>query len=172
MILRGLLVPLSAVLAVTGIAGALDFGHIRVNASASLPIGLYRITSDKSAKLIEFCPAEPFGSLSASRAYRGKGNCPDGAEPLMKPIVAMAGDTILVSARGVFVNGTRLQNSAPLSVDTKGRPLPHWPFGEYRVAPGSVWVISSYNARSFDSRYFGPISIASVRAHLRQLITE
>lgn len=172
MIPRGLLAPLSAALVLTAMVGAFHFGGIRVNTSASLPIGLYKITQEPSAKLIEFCPAEPFGSLSASRAYRGKGNCPDGAEPLMKPIVAVAGDAVTVSAAGVAVNGALLPNSAPLPFDTQHRSLPPWPFGKYRVTPGTVWVVSSYNQRSFDSRYFGPISVASIHSHLRPLLTE
>ena len=172
MILRGLLALLSAVLMVATTAGTFQLCGVRVNASASLPIGLYGITSDLSAKLVEFCPAEPFGSLSANRAYRGKGVCPDGAEPLMKPAVATAGDTVTVSPAGVAVNGVLLPNSAPLSFDTKHRPLQHWRYGRYTVAPGTSWVISSYSPRSFDSRYFGPIATRSVRAHLRRLLTE
>lgn len=172
MILRGLLAPLSAGLIMTAIAGTFHFMGIRVNASASLPIGLYRITSDRSATLVEFCPAEPFGSLSANRAYRGKGNCPDGAEPLMKPIAAVAGEVVTTSVRGVTVSGRLLANSAPLRVDTKNRILNPWPFGQYRVQAGTVWVISSYNARSFDSRYFGPIPVSSIRSHLTPLMTE
>ena len=172
MIPHGRLGLLSAGVALIAIAGTFEVCGIRVNSSASLPIGLYRVTSDRSAKLIDFCPAEPFGSLSASRAYRGKGNCPDGAEPLMKPIVATTGDTIKVSATGVAVNGKMLPNSAPLQFDTKHRPLRHWPFGEYRVIAGTVWVISSYNPRSFDSRYIGPVSSGSIRSQLRPLLTE
>lgn len=172
MILRGLLAPFSAGLLVTAIAATFHFAGIRVNASASLPIGLYITTSDGSSKLVEFCPAEPFGSLSANRSYRGKGNCPDGAEPLMKPIVAVAGDRVGLSALGVAVNGRLLPNSAPLPFDTKHRPLRHWQFGEYRVMAGSVWVISSYNSRSFDSRYFGAVEILALRSHLKPLITE
>ena len=172
MILRGLLALLSAVLTVAATAGTFQFCGIRVNASASLPIGLYRITSDQSAKLVEFCPAEPFGSLSANRAYRGKGNCPDGAEPLMKPIVAVAGDTIEFSAAGIVVNGMLLPNSAPLRFDTKHRPLQHWQFGKFTVPSETVWVISTYNPRSFDSRYFGPVTTADIQFHLRPLVTE
>lgn len=176
MILRGRLARLSgivpAAVAIAGIGVAFQLGGIRVNASSSLPIGLYRTTSDKSARLIEFCPVEPFASISSSRGYRGKGNCQDRAEPLMKPIVAVAGDIVEVSSRGIAVNGGLLPNSAPLPLDTKHRPLRHWPFGTYRVAPSAVWVISSFNARSFDSRYFGPVPIASIRCHLRPLLTE
>lgn len=172
MILRGLLAPLSATVAASGICAAFHFGGLRVNVSSSLPIGLYRTTSNKSARLIEFCPVEPFASMSAGRGYRGKGSCPDAAEPLMKPIVALAGDAVEVFAKGVSVNGNLLANSAPRPFDTKNRPLRHWPFGEYKVAPGTIWVISSFNARSFDSRYFGPISTSSIRSYLTPLLTE
>jgi type IV secretory pathway protease TraF len=37
---------------------------------------------------------------------------------------------------------------------------------------GTVWVISSFNSRSFDSRYFGPIPASSIRSRLQALITE
>ena len=172
MILRGLLALLSAAITIAGVCTAFCFGGVRVNASASLPIGLYKKTSDKSVRLVEFCPAEPSGILSARRSYRRPGNCPDGAEPLMKPIVAVAGDTVDVSPRGVAVNGKLLPNSAARPFDTKNRPLQHWPYGTYRVAPDTAWVISSFNSRSFDSRYFGPIAISSIRRHLRPLLTE
>ena len=161
-----------AVAALAAIYFAFRIGGIRVNASPSLPIGLYKTTSNMTEKLVEFCPAEPFASLSASRGYRGKGNCPDGAEPLMKPVVAIAGDVVETSNQGVAVNGKLLPNSTARPFDTKNRPLTHWPFGRYRVIPGTVWVISSYNSRSFDSRYFGPIPKKSIRCRLQPFLTE
>jgi conjugative transfer signal peptidase TraF len=90
----------------------------------------------------------------------------------MKPIVALPGDTVELTAAGVTVNRKLLPNSAPLPFDTKHRPLQHWPFGKYRLASGTVWVISSYNARSYDSRYFGPIPLPLVRNRLTPLMTE
>jgi conjugative transfer signal peptidase TraF len=176
MIRRGLLARLSgalpAVIVVVGVCLSFQIGGIRVNASTSLPLGLYKITTDPSAKLVEFCPAEPFASLSAIRGYRGKGNCLDGAEPLMKPIVAVEGDTVEISIRGVTVNGKLLPNSSPRSFDKQNRSLAHWSFGTYNVGVGTVWVISSFNSRSFDSRYFGPIPASSIRSRLQALITE
>lgn len=176
MILRGPLALFSSTIlasaVLTGICIVFQAAGIRLNTSASLPIGLYRATADKAARLIAFCPTGLAASLSASRGYRGRGNCPDGAEPLLKPIVAVAGDVVEVSPQGVAVNGRLLSNSAPRAFDTKRRPLPHWPFGDYRVAPGTVWVISSYNARSFDSRYFGPVSTSAIRARLQPVLTE
>jgi conjugative transfer signal peptidase TraF len=144
---------------------------IRINASPSLPIGVYRTTSDPGDRLIEFCPAEPFASLAISRGYRDRGTCRDGATPLMKPVVARPGDTVDLSEQGIAVNGRLLPNTAPLRVDTHGRPLVPWPFGRYQVQPRTVWVASSHHPRSFDSRYFGPIPVGSIRDHVRPVLT-
>lgn len=154
------------------LAAGFQLAGIRVNASASLPIGLYQTTSDTAANLVEFCPSGPDATLSANRAYRAKGNCSDGAEPLMKPVVAVPGDVVEVSPQGIAVNGRLLPNSAPRYSDTKNRALQHWPFGTYGVSPGTAWVVSSFNSRSFDSRYFGPIPVISIRSYLRPLLTE
>jgi len=157
---------------VLGLAFAAAWAGLRLNDSPSMPTGLYiRTSSGSNASLVVFCPAEPFATLAAERGYRSRGNCPDGAEPLAKPIVARAGDIVELSATGMVVNGRLLQNTPPLATDTAGRPLPHWRFGRYAVAPGSVWVASSYSPRSFDSRYFGPVEASEVREHVRPLLT-
>ena len=156
---------LGCMLMVPAIAG------VRLNDSPSLPVGLYVVTSDRSADLVEFCPTEPYASLAVERGYRSEGSCPDRGAPLMKPIAAQPGDTVEISSRGFAVNGNALPNSAPLKVDTEGRRLQHWPFGKYRVETATVWVISSYNRRSFDSRYFGPVPTISIRARVRPLLT-
>ncbi len=149
-----------------------SWAGLRLNDSPSMPTGLYvRTSSESTASLVVFCPAEPFARLSLERGYRSRGNCPDGAEPLAKPIVARPTDVVELSAKGMAVNGRVLPHTAPLAMDTAGRPLPHWPFGRYVVAPGTLWVASSYNPRSFDSRYFGPVNASQVREHVRPLLT-
>ena len=150
------------------IAGAVG---IRINASTSLPLGLYKETPDVSAPLIEFCPQAPYGSFAVGRGYRSVGNCPDGAAPLMKPVVAKPGDIVDVSSLGITVNGVLLPNTAPKNQDSKGRPMQPWPSGQYRVPLGFVWVASSYNPWSFDSRYFGPLPVGIIRGRLKPLLT-
>ncbi len=144
---------------------------LRINGSPSLPVGFYMTSSEPDSDLVEFCPAEPFASLALSRGYRDQGVCSDGGAPLLKPVVARAGDLVQVSGAGIAVNGRLLPNTAPLRADTKGRPLTSWPPSRYTVEPGFVWVASSYSPRSFDSRYFGPVAISSVRDHVRPLLT-
>lgn len=149
-----------------------SWAGLRLNDSPSMPTGLYvRTSSLSSASLVVFCPEEPFARLSVERGYRSRGNCRDGAEPLAKPIAARLGDVVELSAKGMAVSGRLLPNTAPLATDTAGRPLTHWPFGRYVVAPSTLWVASSYNRRSFDSRYFGPVKASQVREHVRPLLT-
>jgi conjugative transfer signal peptidase TraF len=155
-----------------GLALVASWAELRLNDSPSMPTGLYvRTSSESNASLAVFCPVEPFARLSVERGYRSRGSCQDSAEPLAKPIAARPADVVELSAKGVSVNGQLLPNTAPLATDTAGRPLPHWPFGKYVVAPGTLWVASSYNPRSFDSRYFGPVKASQVREHVRPLLT-
>jgi conjugative transfer signal peptidase TraF len=144
--------------------------EIRLNGSPSLPIGLYRVSPNPAADLIEFCPAEPFAALATARGYRRPGRCPDGGTPLLKPVVARAGDRVTVSLGGVAVNGVLLPNSAPRLRDTAGRPLISSPPGTYEVRQGTLWVVSTYESSSYDSRYFGAIDESQVLSRLRPFL--
>lgn len=165
---RAGLIAVGVVLAVFQIGG---FVGLRINLSPSLPMGLYLTTPTADARMVEFCPAEPFATLAIKRGYRDPGTCRDGAAPLLKPVVAETGDVVEVSPRGITVNGTLLRSTAPLAKDTKGRRLESWPAGRYVVAEGTLWVASSYHPRSFDSRYFGPIPTTAIRNRVRPFLT-
>jgi conjugative transfer signal peptidase TraF len=149
---------------VAGLAG------IRVNTSSSLPLGLYARIDQSGAGLVEFCPSDPYASLSRDRGYRVRGfTCPDRAAPLLKPVIAQAGDIVEVSPAGLAVNGRLLPNTAPLPSDKANRPLDPWPSGIYRVRPGTIWVASTYSRASYDSRYIGPVEEKSIRGRLKPL---
>ena len=162
---------ITVVAVMVGMFLAFGFLGIRFNSSPSLPVGLYIVTTDAHANLVEFCPSEPFASMSIVRGYRDQGVCADGAAPLLKPVVASAGDFVELSLSGISVNGRLLPNTAPLSKDSNGRQLQPWGFGRYAVASGTVWVASSYHPRSFDSRYFGPVATLEIRHRLKPLFT-
>jgi len=137
----------------------------RWNGSPSLPRGLY--ASAARSDLIEFCPPEPWGYIALKRQYREPGVCPDYGSPLLKPIAASEGDRVELSAAGIGVNGRAIANTAPRVLDSMNRPLDHYPFGTYVVQHGDVWVASSWNYKSFDSRYFGPVRLSAIRHYLR-----
>jgi len=72
---------------------------------------------------------------------------------------------------GFYITSHSLPNSAGRVRDHIHRPLEPWPYGTYKVEPGTMWVVSSFNSYSFDSRYYGPISDSTIRHHLRPLWT-
>jgi conjugative transfer signal peptidase TraF len=153
-----------------GLIAGWVFG-IRFNLTPSLARGFYIIGNSPSASLVEFCPQGTAASISLSRQYRTAGACADGGAPLLKPAVAFPGDQVQVSADGIRVNGQLLPNSTGRFRDHFQRPLDPWPYGIYKVEPGTMWVISSFNSYSFDSRYYGAIPQSSIRHHLRPLWT-
>ena len=141
--------------------------HLRLNLSGSMPAGLWRIetasTSIEPGQIVSVClPAWP-ASMAVERGYIGRGECPTDVEPLIKPVVAVAGDEIVVSESGLSVNGRAIEGTAQRRLDTVGRPLWLMPAGTYDVSPGSIWVASGHDPRSFDSRYFGPVPTDNVR---------
>jgi conjugative transfer signal peptidase TraF len=166
---RRLAVGVSAVTALCFIAG---FSGVRINTSPSLPLGLYVRTTARNAQLVEFCPEEPYATISRERGYRTAGfACPDRAVPLMKRIVAQVGDVVQMSAFGLRVNGRSIPNTVPLMEDAAGRQLSAYPSGVYKVQPGTVWVASTHNRGSYDSRYMGPVPTRLIRGRLKPLWT-
>jgi conjugative transfer signal peptidase TraF len=141
---------------------------LRWNATDSVPIGLYRLTDAAHGSYISFCLTGPYGVLANDRGYRERSiACPDGFAPLVKPIVARTGDVVTVSHWGISVNGTLLKSSIAAKQDGRGRSLSAMSDGTYQVAPGTIWVISTYNPMSYDSRYFGPISLPRIISYAR-----
>ena len=163
--------------AATGIAAALT-AHgtgLVINATPSMARGVWQQTDQPLARgvVVIACPP-PTAALEVGvdRHYLGDGDCPGRYEPLIKPIAAMPGDTVVVRPSGAIeVNGTPLENSRSLRNDEAGRHLTGVPAGTYTVAPGHVWLISTYSPLSFDSRYLGPVPISSIRGTVKPLWT-
>ena len=54
---------------------------LRINTSPSLPMGLYITTADVGANLVEFCPVEPFATLSIVSGLSRSRNLPRRCSP-------------------------------------------------------------------------------------------
>jgi conjugative transfer signal peptidase TraF len=132
------------------------------NWTPSVPIGVYWMTGNRTAPYLAFCMSFRVRTEAVAHGYEPmRGNCPDGTAWILKPNLQHA-HAITFTDRGFAIDARLLPNTAPLAKDRFGRPLPHYPFGTYLVSPQEVWVVSTYNNRSYDSRYFGPIPAASV----------
>lgn len=164
---------LAAALPLLCIALAAPAG-LRVNMTPSMPRGLWQVSpiqgSIARGAVVSLCPPDNDVFRKAMRrGYITSGVCPGGYEPLLKPVAAISGDVVSVTAAGIAVNGISVANTAALAQDSAGRTLQPLPPGLYRVSPGEVWVLSGHNPRSFDSRYFGALPAANIAGIARPL---
>ena len=161
------LVQLAGATALVSALTCLVASHLLWNWTPSLPRGLYWMATQAPAPratpgtLVAFAVPAGVRDLVRERRY-----LPPGAL-LVKPIVATAGDRVCTDGGTLLVNGRRL--GAILTEDTAGRPLPH------ATACGPVpdgWLyVASHYAKSFDSRTFGPVRTADLRATVTPLWT-
>ena len=145
-------VCLTALIAVTILAG------IRINTTPSYPRGIYRMTNDSIEKgaLVIFCPPDTTVlRMARERGYIGAGFCPHGYGYMIKKIMAATNDTVEFTGTGVLVNGKLLPNSIPIDTDTEGQPLPTVKADITTLDDHTVLLMSDYNPKSFDARYFG-----------------
>jgi conjugative transfer signal peptidase TraF len=149
------------VLLVAGVALAL---RLRVNLTGSVPLGLYQLRPVQElvpGDLVVACLPHELAEVGRARHYLGAGGCPGGVTPILKPVFALPGDTLVVRREGVERNGDLSPGSVPLLADRSGRALmPR--FGREVVPPGAVWVLSTHDPASWDSRYFGPLQLSSI----------
>src|SRR5216684_1922633 len=156
------------------LVAAYSLAGLRLNLTGSLPVGLYRAAPGplvRGARVLVCLPPR-VAAFARARGYVPRGGlCPGGVLPIGKPVFALPGDTVTVTASGLRVNGVPVPNSLALATDHRGRPLPRLAPGSQVVRPGTVWVVSGYARASFDSRYFGPVALAAVRSYLRPIWT-
>ena len=125
-----------------------------MHASASLPVGLYRIelapVQRGDVVLVRLSPAT--AQLAGQRRYLV------GSPYLIKVAAGIGGDRVCRFADRVFVRGVLAARA--LARDKPGRPLPVWG-GCRRLAAGELFVLAP-EAHSFDSRYFGVVAANQV----------
>jgi conjugative transfer signal peptidase TraF len=148
---------------------------IRINTTASYPIGVYIMTNAPIEKgaLVIFCPPDNAAfRLARGRSYIGAGFCPGGYGYMIKKILAAKNDLVEISADGVAVNGTLLPNSKPMEADSEGHPLPYIEVAIAALNENSVLLMSDYNPKSFDARYFGLVDKSQVISAIRPVWTQ
>jgi conjugative transfer signal peptidase TraF len=149
---------------------------LRWNTTPSMPMGLWRVETlaapIQRGDIVTLCLPPAAANLGRDRGYLTGGECPGDVEMLIKPVVAVDGDTVVVSDAGVSVNGTLLADSKPQPRDEAGRPVSAADQGLYRVGADEVWVISGHDLRSYDSRYYGAVPRASLHGRARPILVQ
>jgi len=135
------------------------------NASASAPIGLYRVLPGDAVRgdLVLVRTPNSVRRLAAERDY-----LPSNV-PLVKRIVAAAGDIVCGAGDAISINGRVVAER--LARDRLGRPLPTWS-GCHLLDGGEAFLLMEGVADSFDSRYFGPVPTAAIIGRLAPLWVE
>lgn len=134
------------------------------NASASMPLGLYRIEVGRTPKAGDLVLVDPPGNIATLLAARGY--LPRGV-PLLKRVAAA--DGALVCRSGVFVTIDGLAAARARYRDRLGRALPRW-FGCRRLQRGELFLLGAA-PDSFDGRYFGVLPASAVIGTAHPLLT-
>jgi conjugative transfer signal peptidase TraF len=137
----------------------LSLGWLRLNVSASVPLGLYRLhrvpaSLERGMLVVLPVPA-------AVQAFHSRWL------PLLKPIAGLPGDEVCVGDEGFVVNG---RHFGPVLPESGGRPVPSMGLGCVTVEPASV-IVATETPRSLDSRYFGPVRITDLSAVATPVLT-
>ena len=147
-------------------------GGYRINLTPSEPLGLWRIIPlhhpAQIADLVFICPPQTAEMLEARvRGYFRSGSCPGGVAPLIKTVIAVAGQHVEIGV-SVNVDGREVSSSSLALRDGKGRRLMPFPSGI--VPPGYVFLHSAFRG-SYDSRYFGPVPASGVLGLAQEVFT-
>ncbi|MHA0336737.1 S26 family signal peptidase [Sphingomonas aquatilis] len=135
------------------------------NASASAPIGLYRVQPDRDlpvGALVAVTPPAPLSRWLAMRRY-----LPEGV-PLLKHVAAKPGARVCRIGARVSIDARPVVIAR--SHDRFGRSLPVWQ-GCRTLKPGELFLLNAGHPDSLDGRYFGPLPGHAVLGRARPILT-
>ena len=176
--------PVAIGIGFVGLLGALLVSEalgLRVNLSASMPVGLYRLAScgegvGEEVGLGDLVAVDTHAAARSNdklRFFWERGYLTFTGDPrdlLLKVVSGVGGEVVEDSGGTLRVGGRALDRIASLrSATARGEPLPQVSF-PYRVPPGELWL-SSDHQRGIDSRYFGGVSMSAIACRAEALWT-
>ncbi|RWX64268.1 S26 family signal peptidase [Mesorhizobium sp. M2A.F.Ca.ET.039.01.1.1] len=135
------------------------------NASASVPVGLYRVVAGDPVRgdLVLARAPDFIADLAAQRGYLPRN------VPLVKRVAALPREHVCAFNEAIIIGGKIVARR--LATDMRGRTMPWW--NDCRALSGNeVFLLNSEAPRSFDSRYFGPVPTANIIGRLVPLWPE
>jgi conjugative transfer signal peptidase TraF len=146
---------------------------IRINLTASLPVGIWKI--DKSFIKIEkgdyvwFTPTKKIADFALKRGYLEKNTqCKNNAIPLLKIVYGLPGDSYSFHHNGIKINNIPIEKTKRRQTDSQGRVMPQIPNG---IVQEKQFFVLTLNSHSFDSRYFGSIPVQNIEGTAKPIFT-
>jgi len=135
------------------------------NASASAPLGLYALNTDKPLRgdFVLVRPPPAIRDLAAERGYLPAN------VPMVKRIAASNGDRVCARGTTIFID--QIAVATRLARDRRQRSLPVWS-GCRHLGQGDVFLLMARIPDSFDGRYFGVTQRTSIIGKLVPLWTD
>jgi conjugative transfer signal peptidase TraF len=153
----GILLTTSAVTVGIALTAFIDVPKKLIwNASASVPLGLYKITPVNHLRVgdrVVIDPPELLASLLAERGYLPRG------VPLLKTIAAGSGQRVCRIGSRIIIDGEAIGQAH--EQDRLGRDLPDWQ-GCRRIGADELFLMNASVPDSFDGRYFGPTPATAI----------
>jgi type IV secretory pathway protease TraF len=133
----------------------------RLNISASVPYGLYRLEAVSASP--------PVGTLALLPAPQVVWPWWSRWLPMLKPVAAVGGAMVCASEHVLFVDGLAY---GPIYQEAHGQALPQFlDASTCRAVPEGEVFLASAVERSLDSRYFGPVRLAELTALAVPVVT-
>ncbi|MGY3235597.1 MULTISPECIES: S26 family signal peptidase [unclassified Bradyrhizobium] len=126
------------------------------NASASVPIGLYRLRPADQFQVTELVAVQPPEPLATFLDLNGY--LPFGV-PMLKRVLALPGQTVCRTDLTISVDDIAVGEAK--DHDRRGRPLPKWQ-GCRVVGDGELFLMNWQSDDSLDGRYFGFLPASAV----------
>ncbi|BEV12075.1 S26 family signal peptidase [Asticcacaulis sp. DW145] len=133
------------------------------NASPSVPIGLYFVAPVRELEMGDLVVAR---LPQAARELADVRRYVPATVPVLKHVAAIGGDAVCAMDADIRINGKQVATRRER--DRLNRPLPWWRSCR-RLRSDEVFLLNPSAPDSFDSRYFGPVSLDHVIGKARPL---
>ncbi len=143
--------------------------NVCINVTPSMKQGIYlRDTGDiHRGDIVALCLAEPYKTLGLRNCYIEKGHRCQGADPLIKEVIAIPGDDVVLTDQFIRVNKT-IYPYPTFHFDSLHRRSAIYPRGKYSHVQG-YWLIGTHSPYSWDSRYWGEVMEDQILYKLKPL---
>jgi conjugative transfer signal peptidase TraF len=134
-----------------------------------MPLGIYirSVGKIQVGNIVLICLNDPYKTLGLKKSYLEIGHKCNGADPVIKMVIAVPGDHVVLANGYIEVNGIKYLFKT-FHWDGMGRKLNVYPRGNYSSTVG-YWLIGTHDIKSWDSRYWGPVSKKQILRKIKLL---